>query len=523
MPRRFGTSSGMSFASRSKVLRNERAGRTLDVEATVTPSARTAVSENRQGQLDAKKLIENFDVVAEAAGGIGRLRELAIELAVRGLLLDDADPSSWKPVLLSDVVVDVRNGIAKRGGDSGSAIPVLRLADIDGGSRLRREGFREIVLTSAEARQYRLETGDILVIRVNGSANLVGKFVPFDAVGEWAYSDHLIRVRPNPSIVDTGFLCALARSAASRAHVVSKTVTTAGQHTINQVGLGSLPLLLPPLTTAEGPSEFDAAWKRVVNNLEVIIGRTDCIAELRRTILQLAIRGRLVGASEGDEEAPVLLDRLRSHRSDLVAAKRIRGAAAEVVSSDDELFEIPAGWVWARLGDLGDWGAGSTPSRSRPDYYGGSVPWFKSGELNDAYLERAEETVSDKALAECSLRLNAPGDVLVAMYGATIGKAAILQIQATTNQAVCACTCFPGVDNRYLLVLLRAYKSAFVGQGAGGAQPNISKEKIVATPVPLPPTTLQARIVAKVEQFMEVCDNLEAALRRAEDRAAKFA
>jgi type I restriction enzyme S subunit len=96
------------------------------------------------------------------------------------------------------------------------------------------------------------------------------------------------------------------------------------------------------------------------------------------------------------------------------------------------------------------------------------------------------------------------------MYGATIGKTAILAKPATTNQAVCACTPNHGVFNRFLLVLLKALKPHFIGQGAGGAQPNISREKIVATVVALPPEIEQHRIVAKVDELMALCDRMEA-------------
>ena len=137
------------------------------------------------------------------------------------------------------------------------------------------------------------------------------------------------------------------------------------------------------------------------------------------------------------------------------------------------------------------------------------MPWFKSGELIADYIDRAEETVTDLALKECSLRLNQPGDVLLAMYGATIGKASILKIAGTTNQAVCACTPNGSIFNRYLLLMLKAMKSNFVGQGAGGAQPNISREKIIATLTALPPIAEQHRIVAKVDELMALCDKLE--------------
>jgi len=95
------------------------------------------------------------------------------------------------------------------------------------------------------------------------------------------------------------------------------------------------------------------------------------------------------------------------------------------------------------------------------------------------------------------------------MYGATIGKTAILKVPSTTNQAVCACTPNTGVFNKYLLVLLKAMKSNFIGQGAGGAQPNISREKIIATVAAMPPSAEQHRIVAKVDELMALCDQLE--------------
>jgi len=133
-------------------------------------------------------------------------------------------------------------------------------------------------------------------------------------------------------------------------------------------------------------------------------------------------------------------------------------------------------------------GAGATPLRGKHVYYGGSIPWFKSGELTGDYISSSEEYITDLALKETSLRYNKIGDVLIAMYGATIGKTSILEVPATTNQAVCACTPFKGIYNVFLLTLLKAYKNRFITMGAGGAQPNISREKIIATVIALPPS-----------------------------------
>ncbi|ECR5081454.1 restriction endonuclease subunit S, partial [Salmonella enterica] len=161
------------------------------------------------------------------------------------------------------------------------------------------------------------------------------------------------------------------------------------------------------------------------------------------------------------------------------------------------------------LNDIGDWGAGATPNRTNSGYYGGNIPWFKSGELSEDYITDSEEHITALALKECSLRDNQPGDVLIAMYGATIGKTSILNTRSTSNQAVCACTPFDGLSNQYLLTFLKASKRVFTSMGAGGAQPNISKEKIVATQFALPPLKEQLRIVEKVEQLMSLCDQLE--------------
>ncbi|MDH0345084.1 restriction endonuclease subunit S [Aeromonas dhakensis] len=234
------------------------------------------------------------------------------------------------------------------------------------------------------------------------------------------------------------------------------------------------------------------------------------IKKLRELILELAVRGKLVPQDPSDEPASVLLERIAAEKARLVKEKKIKKSKAlPEIGEEEKLFELPYGWEWARLNDLGDWGAGATPTRSNSDFYGGNIPWFKSGELTSDYIFNSEESVTELALSKSSLRYNDVGDVLVAMYGATIGKTAILGVKATTNQAVCACTTFDGFLNLYLLQLLKAYRPRLIGMGAGGAQPNISKDKLIATIVALPPFNEQKRIVSKIDELMALCDQLE--------------
>ncbi|ELA9429701.1 restriction endonuclease subunit S [Vibrio parahaemolyticus] len=234
------------------------------------------------------------------------------------------------------------------------------------------------------------------------------------------------------------------------------------------------------------------------------------VKKLRELILELAVQGKLVPQDPNDEPASVLLKRIAQEKAQLVKEKKLKKPKKLPNISDEEKpFDLPNGWSWIRLNEYGEWGSGSTPKRSNSGYYDGGIPWFKSGELKADYISESEETITELALSETSVRYNNVGDVLVAMYGATIGKTAILSVRATTNQAVCACTPFTGLSNTYLLTLLKAYKARLIGMGAGGAQPNISREKIINTVIALPSTAEQHRIVAKVDELMTLCDQLE--------------
>ena len=240
--------------------------------------------------------------------------------------------------------------------------------------------------------------------------------------------------------------------------------------------------------------------------------------QLKNSILQMAVQGKLVPQDPNDEPASVLLERIRAEKEKLIKEGKIKkeknpsvifrgadnlpyekiGKNEPVCIADEVPFEIPESWEWVRLGSIGDWGSGATPSRTTPEYYNGNIPWLKTGDLNDGYITHIPETITERALLETSVRLNPIGSVLIAMYGATIGKLGILQTPATTNQACCACIPFTGIYNEFLFYFLMSQKLAFIKRGEGGAQPNISKEKIVATLMPLPPKAEQKRIVEKL-------------------------
>ena len=271
---------------------------------------------------------------------------------------------------------------------------------------------------------------------------------------------------------------------------------------------------LSVLTGTGDHAQFATAWQRIAEHFDTLFTTEESIDQLKQTILQLAVMGKLVPQNLNDESASELLKKISAEKIRLVKEKVIRNSRPLAAISESEKFmPLPTGWAFARLHDVGDWGAGATPSRNSPELYGGSIPWFKSGELVDDYISQSEESVTELALEKASLRYNKVGDVLIAMYGATIGKTAILAVPATTNQAVCACTPFSGFERTYLLTLLKAYRPRFIGMGAGGAQPNISREKIIGTVVAVPPNAEQLRIVAKVDELMAQCERIKARLK----------
>ena len=172
-------------------------------------------------------------------------------------------------------------------------------------------------------------------------------------------------------------------------------------------------------------------------------------------------------------------------------------------------FEVPDSWVWTTLGEVGTWQSGGTPSRSNKTYYGGNIPWLKTGDLNDGLISYIPESITEEAVANSSAKINPTGSVLIAMYGATIGKLGILTFPATTNQACCACIEFNAIIQLYLFYFLLSQRNEFTAKGGGGAQPNISKEIIVNTFIPLPPLSEQQRIVMEIEKWFALIDQVE--------------
>ena len=175
-----------------------------------------------------------------------------------------------------------------------------------------------------------------------------------------------------------------------------------------------------------------------------------------------------------------------------------------IVPVEEQPYKLPDSWIWVRLGDIGVWGAGATPLKSNSEFYiNATIPWLLTGDLNDSYITEIPNKISEIALEKTSVKLNPKGSILIAMYGATIGKVGILTFPATTNQACCACSQLFQTEKMYLFNFLILERKNFISRAVGGAQPNISKEKIISTPFPLPPLEEQEEIVRILDEVLE--------------------
>jgi type I restriction enzyme S subunit len=163
--------------------------------------------------------------------------------------------------------------------------------------------------------------------------------------------------------------------------------------------------------------------------------------------------------------------------------------------------KIPKHWEVKRLGEICFTTSGGTPNRSKPNYYKGDIPWVKSGELNKGVIFDTEEKISDEAILNSSAKIFPKGTLLIALYGATIGKLAFLGIDAATNQAICGIFENGKIQSKYLYYYLFYKKAELVKQAFGGAQPNISQTILKNLPIPIPPLPEQEAIVAKIEEL----------------------
>ncbi|HIC6919838.1 TPA: restriction endonuclease subunit S [Campylobacter coli] len=178
-----------------------------------------------------------------------------------------------------------------------------------------------------------------------------------------------------------------------------------------------------------------------------------------------------------------------------------------------ENYKLPQSWEWKSLGEIANTSSGGTPSRNKKEYWeNGNIKWLKSGELNDGYIDFIEENITEEAIKNSSAKIFQKGTLLIAMYGATAGKLGILNLDSTTNQAICA---FLHKDKnikfleKFLFYFLFFLRDKIIKDSFGGAQPNINQTYIKNLQIPLPPIKEQEQIASHLDELSSHVKNLK--------------
>lgn len=199
------------------------------------------------------------------------------------------------------------------------------------------------------------------------------------------------------------------------------------------------------------------------------------------------------------------IDKLKTN-----AERNLANAKELFQSALDEAMRPKKGWVEKRLGEVCKTTSGGTPSKSRPEYYDeGTIPWLRSGEVCRKDISETEMFITQLGVKNSSAKLMPPNTVVVAMYGATAAQVGILRIESTTNQAVCGILPNDKFRPEFLYYYFRSIQDKLAARAQGGAQPNISQQKIKETIVPLISLPEQDEIVTCLNRATDKIELLQ--------------
>ena len=514
---------------------------------------------------------DNLALLAGSPGGIPSIRQLVRDLAVGGRLLPDLNPDPWPVVQLADLVQSFQNGVSSRGASDGILVVVLRLADIKNGS-VSLDEPRQLMLDEDTIEKYRLAVGDVLVIRVNGSADLVGRFVVCES-SPGLHCDHFIRLRLDKTRIEASYLKLVGDCSATRTKIQDLFVSTAGQKTVNQTHIGSLSFALPPLpdqhrivakvdelmalcdqlearqqdteaaharlvqalldslTQARDADEFQACWQRVAGQFTDLITSDAAVESLKSAAVLLAVGGRLVTQAPEDEYGSILLRRL-------VAAKKVAAEDArkqkEIAAEDLPAppFDAPAGWAWAHLDQVLAISGGVTLGRKLSGRSMSTAPYLRVANVQRGRLDLTEvkeiEVPSDEIE---KYRLKA-GDLLITEGGDwdKVGRTTVwaneLPLCLHQNHVFRARRCSDELNLRWVELYLNSPVARDYFAGASKQTTNlasINMTQLRSCAFPVPPLNEQRRIVAKVTELLALCDQLKARIAAASAKHTQLA
>ena len=515
--------------------------------------------------MDSEKFFDNFETIANAPGGIARLRELILDLALHGklvpqifdeesIVIKTADgafeiPNSWNWVKV-DSVTDFINGFAFKSEEyHHDGIGIVRMSDLKLG-QIAVHGMKRVPdkYLAILDENLRVSPGD-LVIGMSGSIgkpcfNLtdevfllnqrVGKFVPHSVNKSYLaivlqtlensflemsagsgiknLSTKQIKdaVLPLPPVLEQERIV----SKVNELLTLCDELETA-QDQRNSIRTATRKSAIDLVSTATTSEELNTAWKRISSNWTTIAETPETVDSLKMVILDLAVRGRLVLHENSDDSAIELVNKSISGGKNK--------SVSEQLTPSKSLFEIPDHWVWASVASMCDTQTGTTPKVLGEDESDSErIQYVTAADMIN--FRAVENNFVPLTTAKRAGRLVTENSVLFVGIGATIGKTCLLNSPATFNQQIHAAT--PRKMNaEYLsLVLASGYFQQICRDRTNAtAIPILNKSKWEAIGIPIPPLKEQVRISERCRELFALCDELEFSLIKRDELAKKIA
>jgi type I restriction enzyme S subunit len=261
---------------------------------------------------------------------------------------------------------------------------------------------------------------------------------------------------------------------------------------------------------------FVESWQRVAEHFDTLFTTAASIDTLKQTILQLAVMGKLVQQDASDEPAAKLLERIKAEKAQLIKNGKIKKQKPLPAITDEEKpFELPRGWEWCRLPDLGELARGKSKHRPRNDpklYQDGTIPLVQTGDVarSSGIIETYTAQYNEVGLAQSQLW---PKGTLCITIAANIADTAILGFDACFPDSVVGYTPFDSkIPTKYFDYFIRTAKANLERFAPSTAQKNINLEILSQVLVPCPPEQEFKRVVARIDELMALCDQLKTRL-----------
>lgn len=234
---------------------------------------------------------------------------------------------------------------------------------------------------------------------------------------------------------------------------------------------------------------------------------------LPKSILQAAVQGKLVPQNSHDEPASEFLKRMQQEKAQLVKEGKLKKEKPLPPISEDEIpYDLPEGWAWCKLGELAALKIGKTPARAEEKYWvEGKYPWVSIRDMETGkHINNTRERVSVIAYNDIFKGELVPSGSLLFSFKLSIGKVSVLDMDAFTNEAICAITPYGHIEVRtYLFKILPVLNLLSEANDAIKGQ-TLNKRSLSQIMVPLPPLEEQKRIVTKVDELMSLCSEMKA-------------